>query len=451
MADDYLWNRSGPPDPDTQQLEELLAPLAHDAPLDELRLAKGRRSEPVHATAQEPVEAPPPRGREKGNMNIFQKTIIGAAALTATAGGLFAVTAYKHHVDEPEPFEMSVAFTPENQVAAKIHALAMAPHEPPVAPIMGADVAITAGESAFIHVPFGAVDVEIQSKCDADVELSVPMGWKLLPGPNPGDPPTLVPLPAGHAEGKPPPEPPIIAGTDRSDGRASRYHLAPYYPDQLLDGYQYRSRCAGQPLMYGMIFLDRDPADGPIGPRTNARVFLGGGVSLSTLARGMHVFGTVMPGARVWVGAKPVALEPVDSMDDDPPIDSRFSVDIPVSLDHLAAAVRVDDAHGTHFYVIHQPDVYVESCATTMTAPKQAAAKLDAQGDHAAALREFKAAMAMCKPDRETLSLALEYACKAGDVEAARTYWRKVPTDLQRDLEPVCARNQILRDALDRP
>ncbi|HUJ61700.1 MAG TPA: hypothetical protein VLX92_24520 [Kofleriaceae bacterium] len=33
MSDDYLWNRSGPPDPEVARLEQLLGPLAHDAPL----------------------------------------------------------------------------------------------------------------------------------------------------------------------------------------------------------------------------------------------------------------------------------------------------------------------------------------------------------------------------------------------------------------------------------
>ena len=43
MSDDYLWNRSGTPDPEVERLEKLLAPLAHDAPLDELRVARKRR------------------------------------------------------------------------------------------------------------------------------------------------------------------------------------------------------------------------------------------------------------------------------------------------------------------------------------------------------------------------------------------------------------------------
>lgn len=42
--DDYLWDRSGPADPHVQRLEELLAPLAHDRPLDELRLRRRRRA-----------------------------------------------------------------------------------------------------------------------------------------------------------------------------------------------------------------------------------------------------------------------------------------------------------------------------------------------------------------------------------------------------------------------
>jgi ferric-dicitrate binding protein FerR (iron transport regulator) len=46
MSDDYLWDRSGPPDPDVAKLEELLKPLAHDAPLDELRQRRRRRLAP---------------------------------------------------------------------------------------------------------------------------------------------------------------------------------------------------------------------------------------------------------------------------------------------------------------------------------------------------------------------------------------------------------------------
>ena len=40
MSDDYLWDRSGSPDREVKTLEDLLAPLGHDAPLDELRLRK---------------------------------------------------------------------------------------------------------------------------------------------------------------------------------------------------------------------------------------------------------------------------------------------------------------------------------------------------------------------------------------------------------------------------
>ena len=44
--DDYLWDRSGPADPDVQRLEQLLAPLAHDRPLDELKLRRKRSRAP---------------------------------------------------------------------------------------------------------------------------------------------------------------------------------------------------------------------------------------------------------------------------------------------------------------------------------------------------------------------------------------------------------------------
>ncbi len=41
--DDYLWDKSGEPDPGIAKLESLLSPLAHDAPLDELRLKRPRK------------------------------------------------------------------------------------------------------------------------------------------------------------------------------------------------------------------------------------------------------------------------------------------------------------------------------------------------------------------------------------------------------------------------
>jgi ferric-dicitrate binding protein FerR (iron transport regulator) len=44
MSDDYLWDRSGSADPDVERLEKLLTPLAHDAPLDELRVRRKRRA-----------------------------------------------------------------------------------------------------------------------------------------------------------------------------------------------------------------------------------------------------------------------------------------------------------------------------------------------------------------------------------------------------------------------
>jgi hypothetical protein len=44
--DDYLWDRSGPADPDVQRLEQLLAPLAHDRPLDEMKLRRKRSRVP---------------------------------------------------------------------------------------------------------------------------------------------------------------------------------------------------------------------------------------------------------------------------------------------------------------------------------------------------------------------------------------------------------------------
>lgn len=43
MSDDYLWDRSGAPDPDVKQLEDLLVPLRHAAPLEDVGLRRRRR------------------------------------------------------------------------------------------------------------------------------------------------------------------------------------------------------------------------------------------------------------------------------------------------------------------------------------------------------------------------------------------------------------------------
>jgi hypothetical protein len=53
MSDDYLWDRSGSADPDVQQLEGLLGPLAHDRPLNEVALRRRARRPrwPIFAVA----------------------------------------------------------------------------------------------------------------------------------------------------------------------------------------------------------------------------------------------------------------------------------------------------------------------------------------------------------------------------------------------------------------
>lgn len=43
MSDDYLWDRSGTPDPEVAELEKLLSPLAHDAPLRDIAPRTKRR------------------------------------------------------------------------------------------------------------------------------------------------------------------------------------------------------------------------------------------------------------------------------------------------------------------------------------------------------------------------------------------------------------------------
>ncbi|HEX4450148.1 MAG TPA: AgmX/PglI C-terminal domain-containing protein [Kofleriaceae bacterium] len=108
MSDDYLWNRSGIPDPDIKQLEELLVQLAHDAPFDEVRGTRVRKRELARATAHErddlvivdstTTHAPHASRRAKGKMSFLDKRVIGVASLTAAAIVLVGLTIYKSRV-----------------------------------------------------------------------------------------------------------------------------------------------------------------------------------------------------------------------------------------------------------------------------------------------------------------------------------------------------------------
>lgn len=417
MSNDYLWDKSGRPDDETKELEDLLAPLAHDAPLDELRRARGARRD--HATAQEPI------ARRRTKMIIFDKRIIGAAAFTAAALGLLVIALYKrdrpaihHHTDHRPPVGLG-------------RPLAKTPRVAPVAPTTGADLAITAGESAWIHVPFGAVDVEIQSPCDAEVELSIVTRVLMLRG-QIGDPTALQTESNGT----------IVVGTPSSDGKATTYHLTPGL-DPSNGMYEYTSRCVGHPPAAGKIVVDNVNASEPIGPYTNARVF-----NNSITKDSIHLLGTVMPGARVSIGAKQIELRPADPAGIDPPIYPTFIVDVPVSPERRVTAVRVDDVNGAHFYVIRASSMTVmQSCAKKMAVPQQDALKRASHGDHAGALHILVTAMTDCKPDRDMLSLAVEYACKARNAEAARKYWRLLPAEQQRAVDSACQRNGITFDA----
>jgi hypothetical protein len=63
MSDDYLWDRSGPPDPEVARLEELLRPLGQreSAPLPAVRLKADTTSESDHTHHTDAAAAP--RGR----------------------------------------------------------------------------------------------------------------------------------------------------------------------------------------------------------------------------------------------------------------------------------------------------------------------------------------------------------------------------------------------------
>jgi hypothetical protein len=322
----------------------LAATFAHEPSLEQTRDTKPR-GEPARATAREPIVAAPKAGRRKGNMNLFDKRIVGAATLTTAALGLLVVTVYNRQGESPSK-QRQPLLAPAPTVAPVRASPAARRLLPPVAPVTSADLAITAGESAWIHVPSGAVDIEIQSNCDADVELAVVARVLMVRGQR-ADPAALETETSEK----------VIAGTRSVDGHATAFHLAP--GDDLRNSmYSYTSRCAGQPLSRGNIVLGRGDVTEPIALLSNARVYH----NTQIVGHGVHVFGTVLPGARVSVGSDTLTLQPADPVRGDLPIYSSFATDVSGSLEqppsrdmpHVAPAVsvRVDDTKGTHFYVV---------------------------------------------------------------------------------------------------
>jgi hypothetical protein len=135
MSDDYLWSRSGVPDPDIKQLEELLVPLAHHAPFDEVRGSRVRKRELARATAHEPdhlvivdsttTQAPHASRRMKGKMSFLDKRVIGVASLTAAAIVLVSMNVYKsrvvddNHRDSRDEPEVAIPSSPIDETNAE--------------------------------------------------------------------------------------------------------------------------------------------------------------------------------------------------------------------------------------------------------------------------------------------------------------------------------------------
>src|SRR6187401_2638100 len=92
--DDYLWDKSGDADPDVARLEALLSPLAHTAPLDEIRLRRKRSRLPIFiiggvlAAAAIVTIVVWPRGAEKRTENYACGAHASGFAFTARGGGV---------------------------------------------------------------------------------------------------------------------------------------------------------------------------------------------------------------------------------------------------------------------------------------------------------------------------------------------------------------------------
>ncbi len=86
--DDFLWDGTGTPDADIAAMQKDLTPLAHTAPLDEMRLARERRDQPI--SAQEARNARSRSGRQSPVLlaaGICSAGLCVAALLLLMKGG----------------------------------------------------------------------------------------------------------------------------------------------------------------------------------------------------------------------------------------------------------------------------------------------------------------------------------------------------------------------------
>jgi ferric-dicitrate binding protein FerR (iron transport regulator) len=86
MSDDYLWDRKGAPDPDVARLEQLLAPLAHDAPLRKSRRTWWIVGAAVAAAAAVAIVLALPRGPESSGFDFVARdgTVLVNAQTTSS-------------------------------------------------------------------------------------------------------------------------------------------------------------------------------------------------------------------------------------------------------------------------------------------------------------------------------------------------------------------------------
>ncbi len=112
--DDFLWDGSGTPDADVADLQKTLAPLAHNAPLDEVRLARAYRETPI--TAQE--------ARNSSSRSGRQSPVLLAAAV-CSAGLCVAAIVLLVAGGKKDPCRAAVpgfAFTSSSEVSCGSHA-----------------------------------------------------------------------------------------------------------------------------------------------------------------------------------------------------------------------------------------------------------------------------------------------------------------------------------------
>jgi hypothetical protein len=421
--------------------------------------------------------------RVEAKMNLSDVKVIGTTAIAAAAAALVTVVVYEGHANV-DGGGKTVVVNPGNSVTIEMtdRALAevvstVAHDEPPVHRITTdkpAEVTVIAGDSVTIHDPTGWVSVAVEPNCPDDhFERRFPLDVNVAQDAN-GNPllsARTYPYSVRCKTGDPKlGEVTVVADDGAKYGRIV-VRPGPWDFDMDVNGTfaitGSRITLDGQPLP-----ITPSP-EGGVFNRPHVRLPVPGvlAVLVDTPKDGKHVLVRRAPKPEKFdfEGVKQLNADMIhQTMETAKPRFVRCAIHSKVNLAFtILPAGTVDRVTAT------SSDKAGATCAkgvmTGMKFPKaqkgiattfaldppctpdliEQGTQEEGRGDHAAALATFEQAYS-CKPDSHTLALTFMTACNKADVQAARTYWKKMPTETRTHFLMICLHNHITQEMLDK-